>query len=219
MRVTTRMVNDAAEKAGVPINSNSLLDYVKGNTNNNIMDTLQSSKTGKTSTSKTSFEKLEKTAKELTEKAELFTREGDDSIFAKAKESWSNDEICSNVIAMAERFNQVLKELQTSSSTMNSYYRKMLQETAEQHGRELSSIGISVAKDGTISVDKEKLKAASTDKLEKVLGGATGFASKLTLLADKISDHARANAESLSSQYQADGSTRASSFNKYDFWG
>ena len=173
MRVTTRMVNDAAEKAGVPINSNSLLDYVKG----------------------------------------------DDSIFAKAKESGSNDEICSNVIAMAERFNQVLKELQTSSSTMNSYYRKMLQETAEQHGRELSSIGISVAKDGTISVDKEKLKAASTDKLEKVLGGATGFASKLTLLADKISDHARANAESLSSQYQADGSTRASSFNKYDFWG
>lgn len=221
MRITTKMVNDAAVKAGVPVNSNSLLDYVKGSSNNNLMSALQSGKTDKSTTSKNSYEKLEKASEELADKAQLLAKEGEDSIFAKAKESGKNDEIVSNVTALAERYNETLKELQASSSVLNDYYRKELQELAEGHSKELSSIGISVSKDGTISIDKEKLKAADVDKLEKVLGDTAGFGAKAAFLADKISDQARANAESLSSRYQADGSTHTSSFNtnKYDFWG
>ena len=31
MRVTTKMLNDSAQRAGLPINGNSLLNYVNGN--------------------------------------------------------------------------------------------------------------------------------------------------------------------------------------------
>lgn len=77
MRVTTRMVNDAALKAGVPTNANSLLDYVKGTkSGNDLLSALKSSKSEKSKTSQNEYEKLEKAAGQLMQKAEAFAEQG-----------------------------------------------------------------------------------------------------------------------------------------------
>ena len=83
----------------------------------------------------------------------------------------------------------------------------------------LESIGISVAKDGRLSIDKDKLKGTDIDTLEKVLGNATGFTKKAAYAAERISDNARTNQRSLSSQYSSTGSPYSALANKYDWFG
>ena len=45
MRITTQMLNESARKAGLPINSNSLLNYVNGNSDNTLLNALNKSRT------------------------------------------------------------------------------------------------------------------------------------------------------------------------------
>ncbi len=46
MRITTQMLNESARKAGLPVNSVSLLNYVnKGNSQNTLLSALNKKKT------------------------------------------------------------------------------------------------------------------------------------------------------------------------------
>lgn len=62
MRITTQMVNEAARKAGIPVNNTSLLDYVRqGNSQNSMLEALSSKTSAKTdSGNRKKYEKLEK---------------------------------------------------------------------------------------------------------------------------------------------------------------
>ncbi len=95
----------------------------------------------------------------------------------------------------------------------------MLKEAAGGNSESLASIGFNVSKDGKITVDSEKLKAADIDTLEKVLGSSSDFTSKLSFVAGRVSDNARAGAESISSQYGPEGNLLAATAGKYSFWG
>lgn len=220
MRVTTRMVNDAAVKAGVPTNANTLLDYVKGTSgSNNLLGILSNSKNDqsqKVQKSQNGYEKLEKAAGQLLQKAQALTQEGEDSLFAKARQSGDTEEIRKSVDILVKSYNETLDVLRSSSSALDQYYCKMLQETVAG-SKGLDAIGISVSKDGKLKVNAEKLKAADIDSLEKALTGADGLAGKVLAAADKITDVAKANAESLSSHYNADGSVSSGSSHLYDY--
>lgn len=78
------------------------------------------------------------------------------------------------------------------------------------------SIGITQKKDGTLSLDKNKLKETDADTLEQVLGGS--FTEKISFLADKVADNAKANAASASSQYNASGYNYFTESSRYNFW-
>ena len=70
-----------------------------------------------------------------------------------------------------------------------------------------------------MTVDPDKLKAADIDALEKALGASGGFTSKVSFVAGRVSDNAKAGAESISSQYGANGSLLTASGSKYSVWG
>lgn len=220
MRVTTQMLNESARKAGLPINRSSLLNYVNGgNSNNSLLSALTQKSSAADPTKKTNYEKLEKAADQLAQKADVFTAEGEKSIFEQAKESGSNQEICDSVEELIDSCNSALKILNSMDGDLNAFYNKNLAGLLADNREALESIGITVSKNGTLSLDKEKLQAADLETLQKVLGNAGGIMKKLSYLAGMISDNAQTNAESLSRQYGSDGSSYTSSFNKYDFWG
>ncbi|MBS5095432.1 MAG: hypothetical protein KHZ17_02115 [Roseburia sp.] len=85
----------------------------------------------------------------------------------------------------------------------------------------LKSIGITQAKDGSLSIDEKVLQSADADTLKKVLDGDTGLASKISFVSGRISQNAASNVVSTSSQYTSNGSSLLSALetSKYDFWG
>lgn len=220
MRVTTQMLNESARKAGLPVNRVSLLNYVNGgNSNNSLLSALTQKSSNADSTKKTNYEKLEKAADRLAQKADVFTAEGEKSIFEQAKESESNQKIYDSVEEFIDSYNSALKILDSMDSDLNSFYKKNLAGLFADNKEALESIGITVSKNGALSLDKEKLQSVDLDTFQKVLGNAGGIMKKLSYLAGRISDNAQTNAKSLSRQYGSDGNSYTSSFNKYDFWG
>lgn len=221
MRITTQMLNQSAKKAGLPINNTSLLNYVNNDSSENtLLSALNKSQnSAAAAVKKSNYEKLETAAEQLLQTAESFTAEGEESIFAKAKESGSNEAIYAGVEALVERYNSTIEALRKASTPLNDYYRQMIQGAATDNSEALSEIGITISKDGTAVLDKDKLKAADIDSLEKVLKTSGDFSTKVAFLATRISDNAEANAESLTSQYNAQGNIYSTQTNKFDFWG
>lgn len=220
MRITTQMLNETARKTGVPINNTSLLNHINGGSDGDLLKVLNKGKTSAADTKqKINYEKLEKEADGLKKRAEGLAAKGEDSLYAKARESGDTAQLCMEAQELVESFNNTMKILQSSPESLNKYYAQMLQEAAEDNGEALAAIGITVSKDGRAAVDSDKLKAADVDALEKALGSSNDFTTKVSFLAGRISDNAQAGAESLSSQYGRSGDLLSSSGGKYSFWG
>ena len=218
MRITTQMLNESARKAGLPINGTSLLNYINGSSNNTLLNALNKSSATDAAT-KTKYEKLEKAADQLSEAASVFMATGDDSLFSKARESGDNQDIYNAVEDFVGKYNSTLSALKNTSVTLNDYYSQMLKSAASDNKEALESIGITIAKDGSLSVDKDKLKEADIDTLEKVLGNTKGFTQKAAYVADRVSDNAHTNQSSLSSQYSSTGSLYSALASKYNLYG
>ena len=102
------------------------------------------------------------------------------------------------LISQSFSFVSAMKSLKNTSSPLHQYYRQMLSEAVKENKESLESVGITQEKDGSLKLDQNKMEAAGTDALEQALGGV--FSEKLSFLADRIADNAKANADSASNQ-------------------
>ena len=84
---------------------------------------------------------------------------------------------------------------------------------------ELAEIGITVEKNGELSIDKSKFNGASMEKLEKIFGGSNSFLEKLSYTAAHIGDNAEANLDNSSSSYLPGGKSINGYKSKYDYKG
>lgn len=222
MRITTQMVNESARKSGIPINNTSLLNYIKTDgTGNTLLDALNKNKeTSENSAQKNSYEKLDKEADQLTQVAGSLLQDGEDSLFEQAKANGINQKVYNGIESLFEKYNSTLKALKNTSNTMNDFYRQMMLETSAEAKDNFTNIGITFSKDGTATVDMEKVKNTDIATLEGLFGKESDFVNKIEFLSTRISNNAEANIENLSSAYNANGSLYAAMANsKFDFWG
>lgn len=107
-----------------------------------------------------------------------------------------------------------------ASHILNKNNYSKLEDAAECK-ETLKNIGITQAKDGSLSVDEKVLESADVDTLKKALGSESGFAPKVSFVSNRIKENAAANIASASNQYTAKGSAYTNSFeaNKYNFFG
>ena len=220
MRITTKMLNETARKTGLPVNNSSLLNYVNNKNNNSLLSSLQNSTTQKANAAKqTSYKKLADAADSTTETAKALTSEKEDSLFAKAKESGKTADVLKAVKALMDQYNEMTKQLANNPSNLNTYYNQLLKSLVSKNGEELSKLGISVGKDGSITVDEDKLKDASLEDLETMFGAKSEFVQKLGFLSSHVSDSVSAELESMGTQYGQDANSFSSYINsKYDLW-
>lgn len=220
MRITTQMLNETARKTGMPINRGSLLNHLNNSaSDDSLLKALNKGSSAADTKQKSSYEKLEKSANQLQKRASNLTAAGENSLYAKAKESKDTEELCKEIQSLAEEFNSTMKILESAPGPLNDYYRQMLQEAASGNSESLASVGITISKNGKMTVDSDKLKAADVDTLEKVFGASGRLTSKVSFVAGRVSDNARAGAESVTSQYGANGSLYTTSGSRYSFWG
>ena len=219
MRITTQMLNKTAQDAGMPIHNHSLLDYVKGGNASTRVD-LSSRTSGKwTKAQKTAFEKQAEAASRLGIQSKKFTAEEEDSLFAKAASTGDTTELCTETEMLAKRYNELLADMKNTSGTLNEFYKKSLKDLTYEYREDLENLGITISKEGELAIDKEKLKNASLEMYEKVLGEKSIFPKQLSFLSSRIMDHASANLENLSGSYLPNGNTTSSYTNTYDFRG
>lgn len=214
MRITTQMLNASMRNAGLPVNHVSLLNYVNSSSqSNSLLSALN--KNGIKLQDK-GYEKLKGQAEKLQQATDKMAS---GEYFEEARKSGDLQPIYSNVQEMIKNYNNTIKSMKSTSSPLNQYYRQMLKEAAADDKDKLKQIGITRSEDGTLNVDEDKLKASDVDKLEEILGVKGTFSSKVSFLADRIADNARANASSASSQYNALGDNYFASASRYSFWG
>ncbi len=220
MRVTTQMLNETARKTGISVNHSSLLNYINKKDNTSLLDSLQNSMTQKSDMAKKkSYEKLDDAASSLEEAAKALMSEKEDNLFAKAKESGSTEDVIKAVKALIEKYNETRKQLDNNPSNINMYYNQLLGSLASKNSEELSKLGITVGKDGSISVDEDQIKDAKIEDLESMFGAKSEFVQKLQFLGSHVSDSVAAELESMGMQYGQDANSFSSFIsNKYDFW-
>lgn len=219
MRITTRMLDETAKRTGIPINRTSILSYM-GNTQggNTLLDALNKNQKVP-SASAEGYKQMEKTADKLADAADKLRAKGEDSLYEKARASEDYTELHNGVKDFVENYNATLSSLAKSGSPLDVYYSGMLKEAADENSGTLEKIGITVGRDGKLTVDSEKLKKASADDIENAFGSSSSLTSKASFIAGKASDNAQANAESASSQYNRFGNAYSQITSKYDFWG
>ncbi len=224
MRVTTKMLNDSAQRAGLPINGNSLLNYVNGNgksSEKTLLNALDKNKGKSTfAVQKSNYEKVEKASNKLSASASDLTAKGEDSVFAKADTEEGKEALYDKIADFVSGYNDTLKTLRAVAGTLDTLYCNSLKEEAEQNSDALKEIGITISKDGRMSLDRNKLKQIPSADIEKALGTSGGFLSRVAFLAGRISDNAEANADSISNHYNAAGNlSQTAAAGRDSFWG
>lgn len=222
MRITSQMLNESARKSGLTFNRHSLLDYVNGGNNfaPSAQTVLPPKKTETAHTiNKTKYEKQEKVADELDIQARKFVMEGSENLFEQAKASSDTAELQKEAEALVEKYNNLLSNMKETSGVMEEFYKYSLKELVSENKDALAELGISAGKDGKLQVDSDKLKAASCETLEKVLGAEGTFIPKLSFLSSRVADNANANLVSVYSNYLSNGNRAENYMSKYNFWG
>lgn len=220
MRITTHMLNETAKKTGIPINQTNLLSYVneESSGSNTLLDALN--KKDKVSAQTVSnYKKMEKSAQSLKEQAEKLAQTGDASFLEKFKNSEVKKEAYMAVEDYVKYYNASLSNLKKSPGMLDQYYGQMLQEAAGNNREQLQKIGITINKEGTMSVNQEKLYASSIEDIQNAFGGQGELASKTAFLADRVENNAQAGIESTSSQYDGRGNIYSQIASQFDFWG
>lgn len=218
MRITSNILNEASKEAGLPLTGNSLVNQLNGDSSSDSLTKALDDKYGKAGgvLSKENYEKLAKAAENLRKQAEKLAGEGSDALYAKAEESGDASEVYESVASLVEFYNKTMEALRKNSGTMNDFYRQSMQAAVKESAEALKEIGITVDRNGKMTLDSEKLKSAELSRVKSLLGSGGTVSGKLSLIAEKVSDNASANAKSASSQYDASGHALDSAFSRYD---
>lgn len=218
MRITTMMLNTSLEKAGMPAQK-SLLDYInQDSSQNTLLNALNASNSAESVLKSKNYEKLEETADLLEKNLGVLTAE-EDTIFDKVRNGEDAEKLYAYVEEFIDSYNDTVDVLKASDEKMNRFYYQMFVSASVEYKENLSEIGISISNAGRLTLDKDKIKTAGVDVIEKVLGKESDFMEKTEFLAGKVSDNAQANLESVSTQYNAQGYSYAGAASKYDVRG
>ena len=95
---------------------------------------------------KEAYEKLEKAADKLFQSADVLTDDGEKSAFAEAEKSGDAGQVYDGISNLLKNYNNLLEVLKSSSSPINDYYRKMMEEAAEENREAFSSSRIKISK-------------------------------------------------------------------------
>lgn len=135
----------------------------------------------------------------------LFSKVTKEDKDGKEVTDYDYDAIAKKVKAFADSYNSTIKKAVNSETTgvISSTYN-MVKSTAANSSL-LSSVGISVGEDNTLSVNSDKLKSASIANLKSLFQGVGSYAYNVSTSASMIGARAD-SAANTASLYSAQGS-------------
>ena len=98
----------------------------------------------------------------------------------------------SKIKAFVNTYNNALETGDSNDYDTNRYLRQ-LKTLSRKHSDELSDIGITVEKDGTLSINEDLLKMADNSKVRKVFSSDNDFSQKSLRIAKKLNNAVQNN--------------------------
>lgn len=164
-----------------------MMDRLNTTGTNRFLSTQAANKTGGT---QANYMNMKNNAGELQSIASKLTDTGEDSLFAKAKESNDTTAITKQVKEFVNKYNGVVRNLRSGGSRVDNSYLNQLNANASMYRTALQATGVTKNTDGTLSVNDKTLSAASVDQLQKAWGGTSSFAAKTGSAAVNVGSNA-----------------------------
>lgn len=169
--------------------------------------------------SQTIYQNMKKNAGEVQYIASELTKKGEDSVFAKARESGNTTGIVNQVKDFVSKYNGMVRSLRSSGSRVDNSYLNQLNSNAMMCRSALQATGVTKNSDGTLSIDSKALSAASVDQLEKAWGSSTSFAAKTGAAASNVQDNAVSGMNNLvNNSYSSLLKNFGARGNYFNFW-
>lgn len=183
---------------------------------NRFMNTRAINQASKT---QTTYQNMKNNAGELQGAALKLTEGGDNSIFAKAKQSGSTVEITKQVQNFVTYYNGMVRSLQSGSSRVDNSYLGMVNAYSTMYQSALKDTGVTRQVDGTLTVDEKTLQQASLEQLQKAWGSNNSFTVKVGQTAAYIQNNAVSNLNSLvDNTYSSLLRSYGNNGNFFNFW-
>lgn len=155
------------------------------------------SSTGTTSSSnaaltvqlKTYSKIAQNSSQDIQENGEKLTATGDSSLFGKAEKSNSTKNVVSEATDFVNNYNNMLSSISKLGGTENKKFISELKQYAADNKDALKNVGITVLTDGSLTMNKKEMNAASLENLKKVFNGKDSFADKVTNLSSDIEEN------------------------------
>ncbi len=164
-----------------------MMDRLNTGGTNQYLNTNTVNKAGST---QANYQNMKNNAGELQAIASKLTATGEDSLFAKAKESGSNVDVTKQVKEFVDKYNGMVKSLRISDGRVDNSYLNQLNASASMYRSALQATGVSKNADGTLSINDKALREADIEQLEKAWGEDPSFASKVSEAAKNVEANA-----------------------------
>lgn len=184
----------------------SVLNKSSGSKNNSAAASSKTKSNTKAALeSKTNYTSMKKAAESIMKRAEVLQK-----IYDRQWEELTEEESVrykeqaeEEIADFIDDYNALMKTLSKESGSANNAYFKQLKNYFQSSKSALAEMGITQESDGTLSLNKETLKAADIETVQKVFAGKGSFAEKVKETADKITDNAEMNLSILNSSLYA----------------
>lgn len=172
-------------------------------------------------TKKTAADGSKTTAKEYTKIASdasdvksalsALTEDSSNSVFKKTNGVVDRDKVDAAVSDFVTEYNTLLKSAGSTDNKMMSSRATSMSGLGTAFRSQLGAIGITAGEDGQLSLDKDKLAAAGTDKIRETFNGLNSFGDRVESAAMLIKSGAT-TAASGAPTYSADGTTASQAY-------
>ena len=137
-----------------------------------------------------------------------------DSLFAKAAESKDTTEVVSSITNLVASYNSMVTSMSSVGGTANITYLAELGKAFVDNEDALKAVGITRNDNGTLTIDAEKLQAASLDDLKALFNDEADYVNQLGTNIVEISNVALQSSlmsARYSNAYGSDGTTTTNS--------
>lgn len=172
-------------------NGNALANAIKkqAKTQKNAALSQKDTKSKENYTSmKSAAESLKKRTKTLLDMPEKDWEKLTEEELAKYK-----DEVVAEISGVIKDYNEMMKMMKEEGGSVNDIYVKQMKGYFQNAKQKLDELGITQNSDGTLSLDKERLKAADASKMKEVLGSTGTFIDDIGKRAENVIANADTN--------------------------
>lgn len=190
----TSLLQNALSRSSTSSRAGRLASLLGNNKNTSTNSVANRDFVTSTSKSQKFYYDMQYHAKQVGEYMDALKSTEKDSVYDKARESGSTDQIVSDVKSFVNQYNNMLNDLEESDTRSDDIILNQLISMSRSAEKDLALTGVTRKSDGTLVVDEKKLEAADVDTLEKIWGGK-GFSAKAAAKASSVEATAERNIE------------------------
>lgn len=189
MKTTTTAKSSASRTSGAT-RAQSYLNQLTGKNNSSVIEKL-----AQNSSDQLFYSRMQTAAGQVKSSAEKLLKTGENSIFEQ--EDTAKEQATEEIKNFVNDYNIMMGRLNSSSDNTDTTYRKKLQDIATAGKKELEKVGITIGKNGTLSLDDKKLKEAELADEKSLFYTKGCLGEKVKTVSDLVYKHAKEKVQTL----------------------